>query len=315
MAQPGIPTNITLATEGLRQARIFNPTPAQISLYSNEVMEQLKNDLWQEVKQMKPLMTFSYGVLVPGQSRYSCPDDFSSDLSMVILVGLTTGSVLSATTNSITIPASIGNLSPDQTMGKEVLITSGTASASASQIITLVQNPNQTTTLTVYPEFQQTPDATSTFMIVDNQYPCEADHIANYDKFRPSYLNRPRKFYAMGDQSFDEFIFDCAPDAQYVYGIRMRYYVNIMTIDLNSDLMSSLYQKFRDYWIKGVKAQALADNDDTTADAARAEAQNKLQQLIMSQQYGTDIHTLSQHCEDYGGDGGDYCGGGPSWRP
>lgn len=257
-------------------------------------MEQLKNDLWEKVKQMKPLMTFSYAVLVPGQSRYSCPQDFASDMSMVILTGLVTGTAVTATANTLTVPASIGVLSPDQTLGKELLITGGTASASASQIIGV-----NGSVLTVYPNFQQTPDGTSTFMIVDNQYPCEQDHIANYDKFRSAELNRPTKFFPMGDEDYDEFIFNCAPDANYVYGVRMRYFVNIMTVDLTSTLMATLYQKFRQYWIKGVKAQALADNDDTRAQQGFMERDQKLQEIIMAQEYGTDIHTLKQHVEDY----------------
>jgi hypothetical protein len=299
VAVPAIPTAASLVTEGLRQARIFYPTAGQIATYQTEVMEQLKNDLWQQVKQMKPLQTFSYMVLVPGQSRYSCPTDFSSDMTMVIETGLVSAVALSATASTIVVPASVGSLGLTQTLGKDLAIIAGTASASVSQITGVVNNANGTTTLTVYPNFQATPDSTSTFMIVDNQWPVEQDHIANYDKYRSSGLSRPQKFFPMGDEDFDEFIFDVAPDNNYSYVVRMRYFVNIMTLDLNSTLMSTLYQKFREYWIKGIKAQALADNDDTTAKDAFAERDQKLQALIMSQQYATDIHTLCQHVEDY----------------
>jgi len=136
-------------------------------------------------------------------------------------------------------------------------------------------------------------------MLVDAQWPVEADHIANYDKYRTAGVDRPRKFFAMGDEDYDEFIFDVAPDNNYPYVIRMRYYVNIMTLDLSSTLMSTLYLKFREYWIKGIKAQALADNDDTQAAMAMQERNIKLQSLIISQQYGTDLHALGQHVEDY----------------
>ena len=299
MAAPAIPTVASLVTEGLRQARIFNPTQSQISIYQNEVMEQLKNDLWQAVKQMKPLMTFSYMVLVPGQSRYSCPSDFSSDMTMVIETGLMTGTVVSATANTLTVPTPSGSFDINQTLGKDLGIILGTAAASVSQVIDLVVNGNGTTTMTVYPNFQGIPDATSTYLLVDNQWPVEADHVANYDKHRTAGVDRPRKFFSMGNEDFDEFIFDVAPDNNYPYILRMRYFVNIMTLDLNSTLMSTLYQKFREYWIKGVKAQALSDNDDTTANDAFQERNMKLGELIMSQQYGTDIHTLRQHVEDY----------------
>jgi hypothetical protein len=296
MSSPAVPTATSLVTEGLRQARIFYPTASQLSTYQNEVMEQLKNDLWQQVKQMKPLMTFSYMNLVPGQSRYSCPADFSSDMTMVLLTGLVTGTALNGSANTLTLPASVGPMDINQTLGKDVGITGGSAAASVSQITGVTNNP---TILTVYPNFQATPDATSTFMLIDNQWPVEADHIANFDRYRTAGLSRPQKFYPMGDEDFDEFQFDVAPDNQYPYIARMRYFVNIMTLDLNSTLMNTLYQKFREYWIKGIRAQALADNMDDEAGQALQLRNTKLQELIMSQQYGTDIHTLRMHVEDY----------------
>ena len=299
MAQPTNPTILSLVTEGLRQARIFSPTASQLTIYQNEVMEQLKNDLWQELKQAKPLMTFSYAILTPGQSRYSCPADFSSDMTMVILTGLTIGQVSFGSGSSITVPPSSAQLDANQTIGKDLVIIAGSASSSVSQIVGVVTNADGSATITVYPSFQATPDSSSTFMIIDNQYPVEADHIANYDKYRTAGLSRPRKFFSMGDENYDEFIFDVAPDGNYPYVIRMRYFVNIMTLDLASPLMISLYLKFREYWIKGIKAQALNDNDDTTFPQALQEKSSKLQELIMSQQYGTDIHTLRQHVEDY----------------
>lgn len=297
MAPPAIPTASSLATEGLRQARIFNPTPSQIALYSGEVMEQAKNDLWTKIKSMKPLMNFSYGVLTIGQSRYSCPQDFSSDLTMTILDGFNTGQAGSGTVGTITLLPAAAPLQSSDVIGKEILITGGTGQASGSQITgyTLV---GQTVTLTVTPNFDVAPDLTSTYLIVDSKWPVKDDHIANLDEvYRPAELSRPRKYYSMGDEDFDEFEFDCAPDK--AYGVKYRYYINIMTLDLSSTLMTTLYQKFRDYWIKYVKAIALADQDDSTADAALVDAGRKLQDLIMSQQYGTDIHGLAQRVTDY----------------
>jgi len=299
MAQPAIPTATSLVVEGLRQARIFNPTQQQINTYQNEVMEQLKNDLWANLRQPFPLQTFSYAVLTPGQSRYSCPADFASDMTMVVLTGLITGTALAGTMTTITLPASVGPLDPDQTLGKDIIIMGGTASSSASQIVGVVTNTDGSQLISVYPSFQATPDGSSQFMIVDNQYPVDGDHIANYDRFRSSGLDRPRKFYLMGDENYGEFIFDVPPDATFQYAIRMTYFVNVMTLDLTSPLMSTLYLKFREYWIKGIKAQALSDNDDEEADDARGEWKQKLQDLIMSQQYGVDIHKLTEHVADY----------------
>jgi len=215
-------------------------------------------------------------------------------MTMVILTGITTGNVLAATSSTLTANIS---LDQNQTLGKDIAIVSGTGKNSVSQIVGVSgTTPN---IITVYPDFQETPDASSTYMICDNQYPVVADYIAYYDKFRSAGLSRPQKFFSSGNEDYDEFIFDCPPDANYTYVCRMRYFVNIMTLDLSSNLMETLYQKFRNFWIQGVKMQALMDNDDDGAPASQADKMSKLQQIIVSQQYGTDIHTLRQHVEDY----------------
>jgi len=301
MSAPALPTATTLVTEGLRQAGIFYPTASQISTYQNEVMEQLKNELWQELKQAKPLMTFSYMVLTPGQSRYSCPSDYASDMSMTIMTGLYTGTVTAATADTLTVPVTPnGAYDENQVMGEDLCITGGTGVNSVSQITGVTNNNNGTQTLTVYPNFQAMPDSTSTYMIIDNTWPCEQRHIAEYDMYhRSGGLDRPRYFFPMGDEDFDEFIFDVAPDNVYQYCCRMRYIVNIMTLDLNSTLLSTLYQKFREFWIYGIKSQALMDNDDSRGPSSEMERKDKLLALIRSQQYGTDLHNFAQHVVDY----------------
>ena len=300
MASPALPTLSSIVTEGLRQGGIFSPTASQIATYSGDPMEQLKNSLWQELKQAKPLMMFSYMVLNPGQSRYSCPSDYSSDMSMVALTGFNTGTVVSATANTLTVPAVSNGYDLNQVLGEDLVITAGTGMNSVSQITNLVNNNNGTQTLTVYPNFQATPDGTSSYMIVDNQWPIEQRHIAEFDMYhRSGGMDRPRYFYPMGDEDFDEFQFDVAPDNFYVYCVRMRYTVNIMTLDLNSTLLQTLYLKFREFWIYGIKSQVLLDNDDTRAPKSQEDRQAKLLALIRSQQYGTDLRNFAQHVVDY----------------
>ena len=300
MASPTLPTLNSIVIEGLYQGGIFSPTANQISRYSGDPMEQLKNSLWQELKQSKPLMMFSYMVLTAGQSRYSCPSDYSSDMSMVALTGFNTGTVVSATANTLTVPAVSNGYDLNQVLGEDLVISAGTAMNSVSQITGLVNNNNGTQTLTVYPNFQATPDNTSSYMIVDNQWPVEQRHVAELDMYhRSGGMDRPRYFYPMGDEDFDEFQFDVAPDNFYVYCVRMRYTVNIMTLDLNSPLLASLYLKFREFWIYGIKSQVLMDNDDTRAPRSQEDRQAKLLALIRSQQYGTDLHNFAQHVVDY----------------
>jgi len=94
---------------------------------------------WSEQKVRHILQTFAYGILTPGQSRYSCPSDFSSDMSASILWGSTLGTAQGGSQTTIILqPGSTQGIS--DVLGKEVLLVSGTGIGSASQVIGLANN-------------------------------------------------------------------------------------------------------------------------------------------------------------------------------
>lgn len=298
MASPANPTLASIVTEGLIQANESNPSTAITTRYQTEVMEQLKNEVWKACRQPKIMQTFAYGVLTPGQSRYSCPSDFSSDMSASILWGSVKGTAQSGTPTTI-ILANGSTQALSDVLGKEILIISGTGIGSASQI-TGLSNNSGTITLTVTPGFASTPDSTSGYMIIDQSWPLKFDHIAEfYRKSRPSSLDRPRYAYPIGDEDFDEFILDVAPDSTNTYGIKMFYYGNLMKTDLNSALMSRLYLEWRNFWIQGIKAKHLMLNDDTRGPQEFNLWMAEVQKLVVTAQYGTDLHEFAQVVTDY----------------
>ena len=266
--------------------------------YQTEVMEQLKNEIWKACRQPKIMQTFAYGILTPGQSRYSCPSDFSSDMSASILWGSVKGTAQGGSQTTIILDPT-ASLALSDVLGKEVLIISGTGTASASQIISL-SGAAPSITLTVTPGFAVAPDGTSGYMICDQQWPLKFDHIAEfYRKSRPSSLDRPHYAYPIGDEDFDEFILDTAPDSTNIYGIKMFYYANIMKTDLNSTLMSRLYLEWRNFWIQGIKAKHLMLNDDDRGPAEFNGWMQEVNKLVGTAMYGTDLHEMAQVVTDY----------------
>jgi len=298
MSSPSNPTLSAIVAEGLMQANESHPDSATTLRYKTEVMEQLKNEVWKACRQPKVMQTFAYGILTPGQSRYSCPEDFSSDMSASILWGSVMGTAQSGTVNTLVLdPTATQSLA--DVLGKEVLIVSGTGISSASQIINLSNNAG-TITVTVTPGFTVAPDGTSGYMICDQQWPLKFEHIAEfYRKSRPSALNRPQTAYPIGDEDFDEFILDVAPDSTNTYGIKMFYYGNLMKTDVDSALMSRLYLEWRNFWIQGIKAKHLMLNDDTRGPTEWNLWMTEVAKLVATAQYGTDLHEFAQVVTDY----------------
>ncbi len=298
MASPANPTLLSLVTEGLRQAGDYSPSSSLLAIYQNEVMEQLKNKIWENCRQPKVMQTFAYGILVPGQSRYSCPADFSSDMRMQVLTGTVTGTAQSGAATTLVMAAG-STFALTDVLGKEILIISGTGAGSAGQIVGLANNSG-TITLTVTPAFAAAPDGTSGYMLIDFAYPLEPKHIADfYLKTRPSAVGRPREYYPIGDEDFDEFILDVAPDLVFNYGLKFFYYGNIMKTDLNSALMQRLYLEWRNFWIDGIRAKRLMENDDIRGPEAWNLWMSDLTAKVASATYGTDLHEMAQTIVDY----------------
>ena len=116
---------------------------------------------------------------------------------------------------------------------------------------------------------------------------------------RPASVGRPQKAYSIGDEDFDEFILDYAPDGNQTYGIKFFYYGNIMKTDLNSALMSRLYLEWRNFWIQGIKAKHLMLNDDTRGPQEWQLWMSEVQKLVVTATYGTDLHEFAQVVTDY----------------
>lgn len=293
MAVPSNPTLNALVVEGLAQAGESNPTAALIARATNEWVEEIKNDIWHLIKKPKVLHVTAYSVFNQGQSRYSYPADFSSDLSLMVLTGTATGIAQAGTNNSITLSA-LDN-SGSTIIGKEILMTAGTSAGSYSQVVTY----NSTTKLAgVIPDFATPPISGDSYMVIDVEYPIETRPDFNWETRDMKIVSPglPSFAYPFGNDQEGYFVLNCPPDT--TYGVRLRYYADITQTDTASTVMSAIYRRWRNVFIQGLKARKLNDEDDDRAEHEEDQYQQKLMNLKY-EIYGMDLSNITDKVTDY----------------
>lgn len=292
----GIPSNpllVDLVTEGIKQAGESNPTAALITRASNEWVEEIKNDIWNLAKKPKLLHVTAYTVINKGQSRYAYPSDYSSDLFLTLLWGSNSNTCQGGSINTLTLNAN--DNSGQNIVGKEVLMMAGGSMGSYSQIVSY---DSTTKIAAMVPDFDTAPTAGDTYMIIDQEYPVETRPIFDWEsRLKMVAPALPQYLYPVGDDESGYFVFNCPPDI--TRGARLRYYSDISQLDVSSTLMSVIYRKWRNIFIKGVKWKKLADEDDDTAEAAHSDYMQALRVLIYREIYGMDISNLTDRVMDY----------------
>lgn len=299
MAVPDAPTRTALATQGLIKSGYSSPSSALITRAEDFYINEVMNDIWTLAKKPKFLHTSAILILTEGQSRYANPTDYSSDMEMTLLSGINDGTATAGSTSTITLAAT-ADLAPSDIIGKDILVTSGTGKSSMSQVITY---DNSTKVATVSPNFTTAPAASSTYTIVEtykhlSQTPSfEFDRIVDLE----TELGEPTNFMPVGSANEGEFIIHPVPytDGSGVFGLRLRYYANIMELDLTSTLISTIYSRLRNVFIAGVKAKQLEDDDDNRAQSAKQEYNSILQAVILRESYGMDLSNINMTVSDY----------------
>ena len=263
MALPTVPTLTSIVTEALRKASYTNiPTLVQTRAeteWIDEIKSAIMNDVNKNSRKLKLLFKTAYTVTTIGIHRYANPSDYSSDLNLVLLTGTNTGIAQTGTSNSITL-ASTEDVTSAFAVGKYVLITSGTGIYSSSQISAY----NATTKVaSVSPDFSVSPSSDSGYMIVDRVRDLVEKDVTKFDLLTLTTKSEPLNYYPIGSPTYGEFILYPTPDV--VYGLQMRYYVDLLRVDLASTLMSTLYEKWRVMWVQGIYMKALQNIDDPNA--------------------------------------------------
>jgi len=289
MAAPTAPTLETITTEGLKKAGYASPTSAKLTRAQDYFMEEIKTDIWTHAKKLKFLYTEGCVIINEGQSRYSMPTDFSSFVgnTAILMYGSDTGTLQAASASSLTLAATEDH-TEDYMQGKEIVVTSGTGEGQYGQCTAW---NNTTKVATTNPEFGTTPDGDEEYTIVDVHYPLKIDVPWNmFSKSYPMNKERPITLHPIGDENYGEFVLFPAPDQAYI--VKLNYYINLLTLDLASTLMATLYQRWRSLWVMGVMVKQWEDDDDERAEAAQTVYRAMVQVLGTREQLGQDLSTL-----------------------
>ena len=263
---PTQPTISTIVQEGLKRGGYPSGGSSAQQTQAQDWVEQTKWDIWTKLngRKAESLMTVAYGVTADGVSRYALPADCEDIYSITILDALHTGTAQAVTASQVTLAAA-EDVSEDFIQGKLLLLTSGTGIGNCSQVSAY----NTTTKVaTLTPNFNGASFAgTEGYMIVDSQYKLQEKMISIRDNEEDySSKDRPTYYFPIGQANADsdetgEFELFQVPDD--VYGIQLRYYVNLPMVDLTGNLMKTLYRRWYNLWVQGVIWRSLQQDKDT----------------------------------------------------
>ena len=295
-AAPIAPTLRDLVTEAVKKAGYSNPSESLLQRAEDNWMEETKNEIWRKSKKLKSLYTSSVAICTENQGRYPFPSDFASDLSVTLMHGTNRGTTQSGTSTDITL-ASGEDITSELILGKEILIYSGNAKSYISQCTAY----NTTTKVaTVNPSWTIFPDSTSLYMVVDIYYPLKQNPIWNTDRNNyQTTRGTPLEYYPIGDSDTGEFILYPVPHhiSDVPFGMKLRYYANLLRLDLESTLLSTLYREWRSEFVQGVFIRALQNLDDNRYKEEKLIYMNMINMLVATETYGLDLHNLQATVE------------------
>lgn len=299
MASATPPTATTLVTEGLKKSGYVSPSSGLITRGEDFFMPEIFNDIWTLAKKPKFLHTTAVLVLIEGQSRYANPTDYSSDMEMTLMFGENSGVAQDGSVSTITLAADDSFVNTD-IVGRDILVPSGTGKGSMSQCITY---DDTTKIVTVSPNFTTAPTVGSGYLVITQHKHLKQTPSFEFDRIvdNETELGEPTNFMPIGSANEGEFILYPVPFTTNdgLFALRLRYYANIMELDLSGTLIATIYSRLRNVFIAGVKARQMEDDDDNRAQIAKQEYNSILQAVILRETYGMDLSNMNMVVGDY----------------
>jgi hypothetical protein len=297
MAAPDAPTQLSLTTDGLNRAGYSNPTSSQLTT-ADGYLEEIKNDIVNIECRLTSLQSVAVLITTNGQSRYALPTDFLSDLTIKRLDGTLFGVAQAGAVGSITLAADDVQEEGD-IIGTEILVYSGTGKGSMSQTTSFSSSTKQAG---VTPDFTTAPAASSGYIIVSSYKDLTLNASWDFDKniTTPS-QDAPTHFTPIGDADNGEIIIWPTPyrSSAIPWGLQLRYYADLMELDLTSTLMATLYKKWRNIWVMGVKYKQYEADDDDRVESAKGDYFGAIQMMIAREKYGYDLSNLNASVRNY----------------
>jgi len=280
MSAPTAPSSTTICTEAL--TRFLNggtPAAADITRAINYGLEKVKRDIMTFGKTWRPLITTSYDITAAGVSHYANPSDFEGDLSIGLMTGDHTGALGVVTSSSKVTLAATEDATELEAEGKLLLITSGTG-VDQAQLISAYNATTKVADLnTAYGTLPVTGDG---YMIVNSITDLTKIGVGLYDQFQyPGKAGTPKRYAFVPNDTVGQLALQPVPNA--VFGIRRKYYADLMKVDTAGTLYSTLLRRWAGLFEQGVYVWKLSEDDD------RYTEQNNIYQAMILATMGTDL--------------------------
>lgn len=284
MAAPTQPTKTTIAVESLK--RFLNggtPTATDITRAEDYGLEKVKRDIMNIGKTWRPLIKTCYDITKVGVSHYTNPSDYECDYSVGLMTGDHTGVLQTvASTSSVTLAAT-EDATQTESEGKYLLLTSGAGVDQAQ----MIDDYSATTKIAAMASAYATlPVAGDGYMIVNSITDLTQISAGLYDQFQyPGKAGTPKRYSFIPNETIGELALQPVPNA--VFGLRRRYYVDLMKLDITGSLYSTILRRWAGVFEQGVYVWKLAEDDD------RYTEQNQIYQSMLMAIMGADLDGFS----------------------
>jgi hypothetical protein len=278
-------TNITaenLVDEAYDECGIDSPTSAQLTRAQDYFLQFILNDIMNTAfrdgnTRLKTLQETLLDASVDGQRTLDLAESMDEELTVEVLDGSRRSTAQTGGSSSITLVSSDSGTA-DNTEGRWIFLTGGTG---ADQIRQITDFNTTTKVATVDSAWTTTPDSTTTYLIVDQVYQLDEEHISEIEATSTPSKGRPTSFAKYNRQ----IIFNRAFDRS-TYGIRLRYYMNIHEVDRtegSSERYTRILQNWQSVLITGVSWKILEDMDDNRQTAKMQEYEGKKVALLVKE--------------------------------
>lgn len=275
MALAVAPTVANLVAEAFLLAGARNPPTTLTDRATTRWMQEIAADLHTVSGTFRELETDQVTVTTEGNARYDVPTDFSEVLDLTLLDGSDDerATAQAGTVNSITLAADDGASETAGRIGKEVLLTGGTG---VGQIRTITAFNTTTKVATVDQGWTTAPNSTTTYLIVSRYLQLGLDPmvLGIGRSLRQTLRGRPQVATVLDRQYYVLPV----PDLS-TYGLRLRYYLDLLLVDLDSARYLRLIRQWENVWMAGLISKIHQNYDDNRYPTSRQEYVAVLQAL------------------------------------
>ncbi len=284
---PTQPTDVSIATEALR--RFYNgadPDSGELSRAVENGMAAVKREFMTIGKTWRPLLKTAYYVVRAGVSHYANPSDFEANYSCGIMHG--TPRRLSGVTSPQVMTLDMAEQYAATAAGKILFMLSGPMTGRASTIREYNPATRQCTLTEALPG---APAELDEYMIVARITDLTFIETDRYDQYEyPGRAGEPRR-YANIPGLPGQTALHPVPGER--YGLRRRYFADLMKLDTESDFYKSVLARWAGVIEQGVYCWKLGEDDDRYA-AQQAVYQNMLVQVMTHDLVGFDAERAAK---------------------